>query len=212
MLKVWGRATSSNVQKAMWAIGEIGLAHERIDVGGAFGGLDTAQFRAMNPNGLIPVIEDQGRFLWESNAILRYLAGRHGAGGLYPADPWTRALADQWMDWVLTTLNPAFGQIFVSLVRTPPSKQDPKAIAAAAAHTGQVLGILDRRLAASAFVAGPDLTMGDIAFGPILFRYFTLEIERPSLPQVEAYYARLTGRPAFRDHVMVSYDSLRARD
>jgi len=212
MLKVWGRATSSNVQKVMWAIAEMNLSHERVDVGGAFGGLDTPAYRAMNPNGLIPVIEDGGTVLWESNAIVRYLAGKYGAGGLSPADAGARAVADQWMDWVLTTLGPAFMQIFVSVIRTPPSKQDPKAIAAAAANTGRVLGILDARLAKSAYVAGPALTMGDLPLGPTLFRYFTLEIERPSLPNLEAYYTRLTEQPNFRKHVMVSYESLRAKD
>ena len=212
MLKVWGRATSSNVQKVMWAVGELALPHERIDVGGAFGGVDTPEYRAMNPNGLIPVIEDRGRVIWESNAIVRYLAEQYGAGSLWPEDTGARAVADQWMDWVLTTLGPAFGQIFVSLIRTPPSKQDPKVIRAAAAHTGQVLSILDAHLAGTDYVTGPDLTMGDIAFGAILFRYFTLEIERPGLPSLEAYYGRLTQRPAFREHVMIPYDSLRAKD
>ena len=217
MLTVWGRANSSNVQKVMWAIAEMGLAHERIDLGGPFGGLDTPEFRARNPNGLIPVIEDPefedgGLVIWESHAIVRYLAGRHGQDGLWPADPGTCALADQWMDWFQTTLNPAFGPVFAGLVWTPPSRQDPAAIAAAAARTGKVLEILEARLAETPYVAGPDLTMGDIPYGPTLYRYFTLEIARPGLPNLEAYYRRLQERPAYRAHSMVSYESLRAKD
>lgn len=212
MLTVWGRASSSNVQKVMWAIAELGLAHERIDIGGAFGGLDTPEFRARNPNGRIPVIEDQGIVIWESHAIVRYLAGRYGQGGLWPADPGARALADQWMEWLQTTLNPAFHQVFAGLVWTPPSRQDPAAVAAAAERTGQVLEILEARLAGTPYVAGPALSMGDIPYGPILYRYFTLEIVRPGLPNLEAYYRRLQERPAYREHAMVSYESLRAKD
>ena len=212
MLTVWGRANSSNVQKVMWAIGELGLAHERIDLGGPFGGLDEPAFRAKNPNGLIPVLEDGGLTIWESHAIVRYLAGRYGRGGLCPADPGTRALADQWMEWFHTTLNPAFGPVFAGLVWTPPSKQDPEAVAAAAARTAKVLEILEARLGDVPFVAGEALTMGDIPYGPFLYRYFTLEISRPSLPSLEAYYRRLQERPAYRAHAMVSYESLRARD
>ena len=212
MLTVWGRATSSNVQKAMWVVGELGLPHERIDVGGAYGGLDTPEFAAMNPHRRIPVIDDGGLIVWESNAIVRYLCARYGAGSLYP-DDWTgRTAADQWMDWMLSTLNRNTFGLFFCLVRTPPSKRDTAAIEATAVRCGENRQILDAHLAKQPFVAGETLTMGDIPIGSTLYRYFTLEAERPSLPNVEAYYARLCDRPAYRAHVMISYESLRVTE
>ncbi len=212
MLTVWGRATSSNVQKVMWTIGELGLEHRRIDAGGAYGGLDSPDYLAMNPNGKIPVIDDGGTLVWESNAIVRYLAGRYGAGTLGPKDPGARAAADQWMDWMLTTLYPDWIATFFGLVRTAPSKRDPQAIAASAARAAKHYGLLDAHLAQSAYVAGDNLTMADIPIGSTLYRYYNMEIERPRLANLEAYYARLTERPAYRDHVMISYESLRATD
>ena len=119
MLKVWGRATSSNVQKVMWLVGELELPHERVDVGGAFGGNDTPEFLAMNPNGLVPTVEDAGVVLWESHAIVRYLALKHAKGTICPDDLGARAMADRWMDWLVTTVNPNWGIMFGGLVRTP---------------------------------------------------------------------------------------------
>lgn len=212
MLTVWGRATSSNVQKAMWAVGELGLPHQRIDAGGAYGGLATPEFAAMNPNRRIPTIDDGGLIVWESNAIVRYLCTRYGAGTLYPDDWPGRAAADQWMDWMLSTLYRDWIDLFWGLVRTAPSKRDPAAIAAKAVRTGEHLQILDAHLAKQPYVGGETLTMGDIPIGSTLYRYFDMEIERPSLPNVEAYYARLRARPAYAAHVMVSYESLRVAD
>ncbi len=132
MLRVWGRTNSINVQKVMWAVGELGLAHERVDAGGEFGGLDTAAYGAMNPNRMIPVVDDGGTVVWESNAVVRYLAARYGAGGLWPEDPGARSLADRWMDWQLSTAQPAMGPVFINLVRTPPERRDHAAVAAGA--------------------------------------------------------------------------------
>ena len=212
MLTVWGRTTSFNVQKVMWTIGELGLEHRRIEAGGAYGGLNSPEYLAMNPNGKIPVIDDSGVWVWESNAIVRYLAGRYGAGTLCPDNLGARAAADQWMDWMLTTLYPDWIATFYGMVRTPPSKRDPQALAASVALTAKHYGLLDAHLAQSAYVAGDRLTMGDIPIGSTLHRYFDMEIERPRLANLEAYYARLKERPAFRDHAMVSYESLRVTD
>lgn len=213
MLKLWGRATSSNVQKAMWAIGELGLAYERVDVGGAYGGLDTPDFGALNPNRKIPAIEDDGGVVgWESNAVVRYLASRYGAGTLYPEDWAARMAADQWMDWMQTTLYPDFGQVFWGLVRTPSAKRDGAAIDRALARAHQHYTALDAHLAGRPFVAGERLTMGDIPIGSTLYRYYDMAIPRPDLPRLRDYYDRLVDRPAYREHVMVSYDSLRATD
>ena len=212
MLKVWGRATSSNVQKVMWLVGELGIEHQRFDVGGAFGGVDTPEYLGMNPNGLVPTIEDDGVVVWESNAIVRYLAARHDRGGMWPEDPGVRARADLWMDWQLTTLQKELFTVFWGLVRTPPSKRDMTAIDAAVKRLGETYRTVDHALAAQANLAGDQLTMADIPIGTSLYRYFDLDIVRPELPNLAAWYQRLKARPAFAEHVMVSYESLQVSD
>lgn len=203
MLKVWGRTTSSNVQKVMWAIGELGIEHQRIDAGRSYGRLDTAEYGALNPNRRIPTIEDDGFVLWESNVIVRYLAARFGAGTLWPDDLAARAIADQWMDWQQTTLHPDMRTIFWSLVRTPPQERDGAAIAAAVESLKEIWARLDRSLGDRPFVAGDRLTMGDVPLGVLCHRYHALGVERAALPRLEAWYERLTERPAFRAHVMI---------
>ena len=212
MLKVWGRATSVNVQKAMWTVGELGLDHERIDVGGPFGGLDSPEFLALNPHGVIPVIEDGDTVVRESNAIIRYLSAKYGKGSLWAEDPGERALADQWMEYLSTSFYGDFIACFLGIIRTPPSKRDNAAVAAAAERAGKRMEIFDRQLEGKSFICGDSLTMGDIPMGSMLYRYFTLEIEKPSLPNVEAYYQRLQERAAYRNHVMVDYQAMRITD
>lgn len=212
MLKIWGRKTSINVQKVMWVIGELGLKHERLDVGGAFGGLDTPAFTALSPHGLIPVLEDGDTVVWESNAVVRYLAGQYDDGGLSPSGPGPRAQADQWMDWHATTLYGSFISVFLGMVRTPPSQRNHAAIAEAATRTAGHYTRLDAALAKTPYIAGDRLTMGDIPVGATLYRYYTLDIQRPALPNLEAYYERLQTHPAYCEHVMVSYESLRVTD
>jgi glutathione S-transferase len=203
MLKIWGRTNSINVQKVMWAVGELDLPHERIDAGGAFGGLDSDAYRALNANRRVPTIEDDGVVVWESNACVRYLAARYGAGGLWPADPGQRAAADMWMDWQQTTLLADMTTVFWGLVRTPEADRDHAAIGAAAKRLGGTWRILDDHLAGRSFVAGDALTMGDIPVGAACYRYYQLAIERPKLAAVEAWYARLQDRAPVRDHVML---------
>ena len=213
MITIYGRATSSNVQTVMWGIGELELACERLDYGHAFGGTDTPEFRAMNPNGLVPVIRDGGLVMFESCAILRYLASRYGGAPFWPADPVVRGPIDMWAEWAKTTLARDFtGPVFWAVVRTPPSKQDPKKLAAALRQLDATLDILEARLARGRFVTGDDFTLADVVVGHSLFRYFTIDIHRRDRPALAAYYARLTERPAFREHVMVSYEPLRARE
>ena len=146
MLKVWGRKTSSNVQKVMWAIGELGLEHERVDIGGPFGRNKEPAYLAINPNGLVPTLEDGDLIIWESNTIVRYLAGRHGAGSLEPADPGTRARASQWMDWQLTVVAPAIFGAFWGLIRTPPEQREQAAIATSQAKTTEAMKIFETSL------------------------------------------------------------------
>jgi glutathione S-transferase len=201
MLRVLGRKNSSNVQKVMWAIGELKLAHERVDVGGPFGGTKEPAYLAKNPNGLVPTLEDGEVTLWESNSIVRYLAARYGAGTLEPAELKHRALASQWMDWQLSVLGPAITPVFWGLVRTPKEERDEAAIDAAAAKTTEAIKLLNLRLGSSAFVAGNFFSMGDIPVGVMAFRYRELVRSRPNLPNFERWYGALENREPFRTHV-----------
>jgi glutathione S-transferase len=202
MLKVWGRKNSANVQKAMWAIGELKLAHERIDIAGAFGRNREAAYLSLNPNGLVPTLEDGDLVLWESNTIVRYLASVHGKGTLEPADPKARARAGQWMDWQLSVLGPAIHTTFWGLVRTPPAQRDHAAIAASKAETTAAIAILDAQLAKTPYVAGDAFSMGDIPVGVFGYRFHALVTDRPPLPHFERWFAALSARPAFRDHIL----------
>jgi glutathione S-transferase len=204
MLTVWGRPNSGNVQKVMWAVAELGLEHERIDAGGAFGGLGTPEYGAMNPNRKIPTIRDaDGTVVWESNACVRYLAARYGQGSLWPADPGARAVADAWMDWQLSTIQPDMSPIFWNLIRTPEPQRDTAAVRAAAERIGHSWLILDEHLAKSRFVAGNELTMGDIPVGCFYWRYVNLDVEKPSLPNLEVWFRALKERDGYREHVML---------
>jgi len=202
MLKVWGRKNSANVQKAMWAIGELALAHERIDIAGAFGRNREPAYLGLNPNGLVPTLEDGDLVLWESNTIVRYLASLHGQGTLEPADPKARAQASQWMDWQLSVLGPAIHATFWGLVRTPPEKRDLAAIAASKTNTTAAIEILDAQLAKTAYVAGDAFSMGDIPVGIFGYRFHALVTERPPLPHFERWFAAISARPAFHEHVL----------
>jgi glutathione S-transferase len=202
MLKIWGRNTSSNVQKAMWAVAEMALAHERIDIGGPFGKNKEPAYLAMNPNGLVPTLEEEDGFLlWESNSVIRYLAAKHRADVLEPTDLKVRALAHQWMDWQLTVLGPAITPVFWGLVRTPPEKRDMAAIEAAKVKTTEAAKILDAQLGKANFVAGSAFSYGDIPVGVMIYRYMTLVPERPKLANLERWYAAIAERKAFRAHV-----------
>lgn len=202
MLKIWGRKNSANVQKAMWGIGELGLAHERIDIGGAFGKNKEPAYLALNPNGLVPTLEDGNLILWEGNTIVRYLASLHGKGTLEPADPKARARAGQWMDWQLSVLGPAIHATFWGLVRTPPEKRDMTVIEASKAKTTAAIKILDAQLAKTAYVAGDTFSMGDIPVGIFGYRFHALVPDRPPLPHFERWYQALAARPAFQDHIL----------
>src|SRR5215469_5110863 len=198
MLKIWGRKNSVNVQKVMWAVGELGLVHERIDAGGPFGGLDTNEFHALNPNQRIPVIDDGGTVIWESHAIVRYLAMKYGTGTLAPDDPGVRAQSDMWTDWTLADLQPAFtGGVFWNFYRTPEKQRDWQLIRRGVARSAILFQLLDRHLEGRSFIVGDSLTFGDIPAGAQLYRYFNLEIDRPPLPNVEAWYERLKAREPY---------------
>jgi glutathione S-transferase len=202
MIKIWGRKTSSNVQKVMWAVGEMGLAHERIDIGGPFGKNREPAYLAMNPNGLVPTLEEEDGFLlWESNSVVRYLAAKHRAAVLEPADLRVRALASKWMDWQLSVAGPAIFECFWGLVRTPPEKRNHAAIDASKQKTTAAMAMLDAQLAKTAHLASDAFSYGDIPVGIIAYRYRQLVPERPAMPHFERWYAAISARQAFKDHV-----------
>jgi len=211
MITVWGRASSSNVQVVMWAVAELGLTHERIDWGGKFGGNDDPDYRAMNPNGLVPTLRDGDTVLWESQAILRYLGARYGDEGFWPVDPAKRAALDMWSEWVKTSVVPTLVySVFWQLIRTPKAERSQAAIDEGAAKLKALMTMVDARLGAGPFLNGQSLSFADISLGAPLYRYYTLDFERGATPNLDVYYARLQQRPAYREHAMVSYESLRA--
>ena len=202
MIRLWGRKTSSNVMKVLWTLDELGLPYERIDVGGAFGGTATPEYRTMQPIGLVPAIEDCTFHLFESNAIIRYLCNAHApTSPLYPAAAEARATVDAWLDFQQTALGPPHTVFFLGLVRTPPEKRNMDAIVAAIREAGAIWSIIDARIARLGWVAADHLTLADIALGPHIHRWFALDLpERPNLPHVRAWYDRLLALPAYSAH------------
>lgn len=210
MLTVWGRRSSFNLQKVMWLVGELGLPHRHIQAGGDFGLKDTPEFLGMNPHGRVPVIDDDGVIVWESQTILRYLAAKYGRGRFWSDDPAERSHAERWMDWSQATLQPDFlNGVFWGFYRMP--EANLPAIARKVAACSRHFGLLDRILADRPFLCGDNLTLADIPAGTSLYRYFEIDIERPSVPHVEAWYRRLQQRPAYREHVMVPFAELYGR-
>jgi glutathione S-transferase len=203
VLKIWGRINSVNVQKVVWTAEELGVAYQRVDAGMKFGIVDEPEYRGMNPNGRIPTIEDDGLVLWESNAIVRYLAAKYGEGQLWPVKPEARADADRWMDWCVTTIAPVITPLFQGLIRTPPEQRNTKGIDEARNKMEELAAILDAQLAPKPFIAGDTLTMGDIPIGCFMHRWYALPMERPSLVNLAAWYQRLGERPAYRKYVML---------
>ena len=201
MLKIWGRTNSSNVQKVMWCVGELGLEHDREDAGGPFGRTRDPDMLARNPNARVPTVEDDGLTLWESNVIVRYLAARHDAGGLWPEDARDRAEADRWMDWQQTTVAGPVTTVFWGLVRDP-GRYSEEEIAAAASQGAAAWKIADARLGGRDWLATDRFTMADIPLGVVARRWFELVDDRPAMPGLEAWYARLCERPAFARHVL----------
>lgn len=203
MLKVWGRNTSSNVQKVTWALGEMNKEFERIDVGGPFGKNNEAPYLAMNPNGVVPTLEEEDGFiLWESNSIVRYLAAKYGAGKLEPSNLQERARAQSWMDWQLSVANLAIVPVFWGMIRTPPEQRDMKSIEDGKAKSLRAAKMMNDQLAKTRFIASDEFSYGDIPIGPFIYRYFRLVPDHPPLPNVERWYADICARPAFKQHVL----------
>ncbi len=204
MLTIYGRSNSVNVQKVLWCLAELDEPYERIDAGLAFGKNREPWYLALNPNGRVPLLVDGAFSLWESNSIVRYLAAKHDSGGLYPTDLETRAHAERWMDWQLSTLVQPVSIVFWNLIRTPPSGPDRAAVAKGTDEANRAVEMLDRHLANRPFVAGDRLTVGDIPVGATVHRWLALPgVDHPPLPAVNAWHQRLAARTAFREHVML---------
>jgi len=201
MLTILGRRNSANVQKVMWTLGELNIAYTRNDIGGSFGYPEDYP----NPNSVVPTLIDDDLVVWESNACVRYLARTYGVGSLWPDDPNLLACADMWMEWQRSDISNAFFPLFQMIVRGLPTtpEKTQRAVAACARCFGQ----LDSQLAGRDYICGDTLTMADIVIGAMVYRYMTLPIERPTFTHMDAWYARLTERPAYKKHVMIEYGS-----
>lgn len=211
MITVWGRASSSNVQVVLWCLQELELEYKRIDAGFTYGVTDTADYLAMNPNGVVPTIQDgDSPPMFESCAILRYLSSRYGSNEFWPVDPTERGTVDMWAEWSKHNVAQLFSQpLFWPTVRLAPSASNPLAIAAASKALNKNLKIADDRLANSTYLVSDNFTMADLVFGHLLFRYFDIDIPRAEFSNLERYYEKLKSRAAYSKTVMVSYDELR---
>ena len=209
-ITIWGRKSSVNVQLVLWALDELGLDFDRIDAGFIYGVVDSAEFCRMNPNGLVPVLVDlDGEPIFESAAILRYLAGRYGDSNFWPENVVARAQVDKWAEWAKWNVGHAFiVNVFYGLVRTPVDEIDHDAVKLALGHLEKVLALADEKLATSTYIASSQFTLADITLGYCLYRYYDIDVARTELPNLRRYYELLCTRPAFQRHVMVPYDEL----
>jgi glutathione S-transferase len=201
MLKIWGRATSSNVQKVLWCCAELDLEFERVDVGGPFGGNRDPDYLAMNPNGLVPTVKDGDVVMWESNTICRYLAATRNGEHLYPRDPAQRTHVERWMDWQLAVIGPPMGQLLFGLVRSTPETRNPDAIKAARRRAATAWTIIEDEVKDRPYLAGDHLSLAEIVLGTQIYRWFAFPIERPELPNLRAWYDRMHQRPGFKKHI-----------
>ncbi len=202
MLRILGRAESFNLQKVMWCVAELDIPHQRIDAGGAHGVTNTDEYLAMNPNGRVPTIDDDGFVLWESNAIVRYLSARHGMGTLCPDDPQRRADADRWMDWQSATVGAVMRPLIITMFRTAPEDRDPKTVQRQIDEASRLWAMLDRHLADRDYIGGATLTMADIPMGTYSSRWFAIDAAKPEFANLSAWYERLGARAPYREHVL----------
>ena len=213
-IKIWGRLSSSNVQAVLWCLAELNLPFERINAGYIHGVVDTPEYLAMNPNGLVPtLIDGDGPPLFETGAILRYLAGQYAPESFWPTDAVQRAQTDKWTEWAKINIALKFtAPVFWLVVRTAPSSQNPETIAANLKILEKYLRIADERLGTHQYLAGSDFTLADIQMGHCLYRYYDIAIERPDLPNLRRYFDRLSSRPAYKKYVKADYEELLVAD
>lgn len=203
MITLWGRTNSTNVKKALWALEELGVPYERREAGGAFGVVNEAAYRAKNPNGLVPLLEDGDYVLWESNAIVRYLSATHGVGTLWAEDPAERAIGDKWMDWTTSAIAGPFRDVFWNMVRMAPDKRDMAAVTRGLEVCSDLFARADAALADAPWLSGQSFRMGDIPLGCFVYAWFEMDIARPDTPHLRAWYERLLERPAYRKAVAI---------
>ena len=204
MLKIWGRTTSSNVQKVLWGCAEMGIPFERIDAGLHFGRNKDPDYLAMNPMGLVPTVEDGKTVLWESNTILRYLAATRGFEALHPKDPVERAHVERWMDWQSAHLSPPMSVLLFGYYRMPPERRDAGALDTAHSKCIELFRILEGQLKdGKPYLAGKELTLADICNGIFVHRWYNYPVERPHMPHLKAWYDRLAARPGYKTHVLL---------
>ena len=211
MLILWGRHTSVNVQKVVWLLTELGLEMDRKDVGGPFGGLDTPEYIAMNPNKLVPTLQDSETTVWESEAILRYLGAKYGEQ-YFPANIEKRAVVDQWLCWSQSSWIPPLIQLFMYIIKNPVAKRDSGHVKYYVDNVNKPATFINEQLKTRKFFAGDNLSLADFSFAAWLYRYFTLEIERPGLENLEQYYEMLCSRPLYKEHVHIDYDWMRVKE
>jgi glutathione S-transferase len=199
LLKVYGYAASINVRKVLWMCEELGLPFEREDWGGGFRSTSQAAFRALNPVGMVPVIDDDGVVVWESNVILRYLASKHVRNDLLPSAPAKRARIEQWMDWQASDFNNSWRVPFQALVRKNPQMQDPVAIKKGTDLFVSMMGLVEEQLSRTgAYIAGPHFTLADIPMGLAVHRWYSTPFDKPTYRNVARYYGQLLERPGFK--------------
>jgi glutathione S-transferase len=203
MLKIWGRTTSSNVQKVLWCCTELGLEYERVDLDGPFGGNQDSEYLALNPNGLVPTVKDGDLVMWESNTICRYLCMTRNGERLYPNDPAARTHVERWMDWQLSSVGLPMGALLFGLIRTRPENRDHAAVEAARRKALAAWTIADDALAEQDYLAGDELTLAEITLGTLVYRWHAFSIERPHLKNLKAWYERMRQRPGFKAHIEI---------
>ena len=200
-LVIWGRTNSINVQKVLWTCAELELAFERIDAGLQFGVNKTPEYMQNNPNGLVPLINDGGFILWESHAIMRYLARKHDhQGAIAPQDPQKDALVDQWLDWYNTVAWPAMKPLFWGWIRTPAEQRNLEELEKARLQMVLILEMLEKQLGKAVYVSGAQFTLADIPLALLAFRWFNLPLERPSFPNLSKWYEEIAKRPGFQKY------------
>ena len=202
MLKIWGRRNSVNVQKVLWCAQELKLQYEHIDAGMEFGLTKESWFLSMNPNGLVPTIKDDEVVLWESNAILKYLAVKYGENKLTGKNLNENANIDMWLDWQLGTVMPGLNPVFLGLVRTPPEKRDNAAIKAGETRLIKAFQSLDQHLSEKNYVTLNKFTVADIAIGCAVNRWYLIDTDHPTLPRLHSWFENLKSRPAFASNVL----------
>ena len=204
MLKIWGRTTSSNVQKVLWTCAELGIPYDRVDHGGPFGGNRDPEYLRLNPNGLVPTVVDGDLVMWESNTICRYLCATHANGeSLHPRDPAARTHVERWMDWQLSVIGAPMGALLQGLVRSAPEIRDAAAIEAARRRAITAWEIVDDAVAGQPYLGGHALSLAEIVMGTHIYRWFNYPIERPHLPHLQAWYDRFRERPGFKNHIVM---------